>query len=338
MKNIRYHNLSLYRVLAPISIFTFHIFYIYYANLRGLYGILSSAVQGFTFLSALLYSQKEIQSVPQFLKKNIWKIVLPALIALGYMLLVNVIVMFAKGDISWQAFINTWCDHRVDGNGLLVQFGNYWYVFLISACYCILPILQKLYKTKGFAIFVLGVVLLDLGIALGFGNSLLFSPFVLGYAFGKKAFNHTVDSSYHRFDIIMIVLFLCISLGILWVYDVATSSTASGFMRNLLGLAVSTTHCIFGMSLFLFIVFTFKFLNRFQFPNRIFRLTDKVSYSFFLGHESLMTGAMSSFFLTNIFGVDYLIVLVFAIIFALVIYYTEYLIHHLSKKRKLNNV
>lgn len=210
MRNIRYHNLSLYRMLAPISIFTFHIFYIYYTNLRGIYGILSSAVQGFTFLSALLYSQKEIKSISQFLKKNIWKIVLPALIALGYMLIVNVIAMFLKGDISWQVFILSWCGYRADGNGLLVQFGNYWYIFLISGCYCFIPILQQSFKAKGFVAIVLGVVILDLGIALVFGNSLLFSPFVLGYTFGKSFFNHTVESSYHKFDFACFFYYFCV--------------------------------------------------------------------------------------------------------------------------------
>ena len=86
----RFHNLSIYRIIATILVIQFHIFFLFNTyQLHGEY-LFSKLVQGLTALSGFLYSQKLIKDIKSFYLGNLKKIAIPALLVLGFMAIWNV--------------------------------------------------------------------------------------------------------------------------------------------------------------------------------------------------------------------------------------------------------
>lgn len=67
---MRINNFSMYRFLAPILIFVFHIYYCLEPSTNMTTVLFSKCVQGLTVLSGILYGMKTIKDTKAFYFKN----------------------------------------------------------------------------------------------------------------------------------------------------------------------------------------------------------------------------------------------------------------------------
>ena len=318
----RYNNLALYRIVATIMILQFHIFFICYPE--NVFGTiyLSKFVQGLTALSGFLLSQKVITNVGKFYLNRLSKIIFPALVVIGLVTIWNVIFMFISNNYDFPSmFYGT----RAYNGGLLIQFGNYYFLGYIFFCYLITPLLQKS-KWLGLLIFLV-VAFIETSITKWMDPLYIVSCYIIGYYIGKFSYSQFVGKC-KSIDIVNFVIYGVISafLIIFSLYFTREGEAIIGSTSN--RILTNVMMSLFGVTSMMVILVLFKFTNYIR-PIRF----DKYSYIIFLFNQIFMVGATNVAYLAPEFWMKNLIVYLLVIVSGVAIR-SGYDTYKLIKNRK----
>lgn len=324
----RFHNISLYRLIATLLIVQFHIFYMMFTNYYSHPNmeLFSKAVQGLTALSGFLYSQKVISDLKGFYLKNIKKIIIPAAICLFVMVATDLIVMLISRNYDFLFWLS---QRRASNSGIVYQPNNYYYLGYITICYLITPLLQR--NDKWSLITVIGVAIIELTLGFFFNIAIIALCYIVGYYIGRLAFNHYVDINIKfplsRLFVWLGVIGLAIGLYILQIYVSFGNMYVFTHLRVLVG---NIAKSMIGAASFFLFILVFRFINRFK-EIRIFKFTDKLTYVIYLMNECFMIGGMNVASWANEMYLKIILVYVFtlasSIIIQLGIDYVTYLIN-----------
>lgn len=317
----RYNNLSLYRIVAAILVLQFHIFFVCYPeNIAGsIY--LSKFVQGLTALSGFMLSQKIILNVKDFYSIKFRKALIPALIIILSVTFWNLIWMFIGQDFN---FFQHFVGYRAYNGRLLIQFGNYYYIFYLLFCYLITPLLQKS-KIGGFFIFLI-VAFVETSVSKWIAPLYIVSAYILGYYIGKVAYR-SYTGKYRWTDLIHFSISLTATILTI-IYSIKLSALPS---TTTILIGVNALYTLFGVFSMLAFLMLFKFCN--SLPEiRI----DKLSYMFFLFNQIFMVGATDiTKVMSNPFEMN-VVVLLLVTVFSIIFYYLYKRIEtQASKKKKI---
>lgn len=304
-------------------ILQFHIFFIVYPD--NVFGTvyLSKFVQGLTALSGFLLSQKVITHVGKFYLSRLTKVFLPALVVVGLVTLWNVIFMFISGNYDFPSmFYGT----RAYNGGLLIQFGNFYYLGYIFFCYLITPLLQK-NKWLGFLLFLV-VAFVETSITKWMDPLYIVSCYIIGYYIGKFSFKQFVGKcSGMDFVNFTIYGFLTAFLIIFSIYFTNNGESIIGSVSN--RILTNVMFSLFGITSMLLLLVMLKFTNYV----RHIKL-DKYSYVFFLFNQIYMVGATNVAYLAPEFWMKNLIVYLLVIVSAVIITSAYDMFKIIKNKRK----
>ena len=317
----RYHNLSLYRLIASIAIIIYHIFYLIVPKNIPYEMLLSSGVQGLTLLSGMLYATKQIKDNKSFYKNNAFKILIPAGIAILMMVVWNLIAWLIA-PFRFDGFLSTFYSLRAYNQTLQIQIGNFWYVPMILVCYFLTPFLQKARNTKGICfskILIITAILIELFVTIKFYAPNMIIAYVVGYLIGTYKFeehvNPTAKGLFNRLAIYTCLTFLFFALYYFSI-ESGNLSNPNSFIRMTTQALQRYSHTFIGMSTFLLIISGTSHLNKMQKEPKILKFSDKYSYAFYLFNQAFMVGAMNvAGFANNIF-LQTLIVFAFTLAYA----------------------
>ena len=314
MENKRYYSFSLYRLIASILILQFHIFFICYPNDITDTIYLSKFLLGLTALSGFIYSQKIITSVKSFCLDRLKRIIIPAFIALIIMTIWNVLFMIIKHQPD---FISTYVGYRAFNNGLLIEPGNFYYIPFILVCYLLTPLLKMDKKWLSILITVL-VIAIETLFIIKVEPTYIVTSYLIGYFVGKYFFYRYVNK-YEAKDFIHLFI---------WAVTFISFFLISYYLLNGLIVIPNKFHyilrgfslMIFGVSTLFIFLLASKFINKIN-NNPVLDFTDKVSYPFYLLNQTFMCGAMNvTNYVSNLWSKTILVYL-FTISFAILVYY-----------------
>lgn len=292
MKQAHYANLSLTRVLAFLLIFTFHVFFFGTRLNSRAYFPFSAAVQSFLFLSAFLYSQKDV-SGKGWLGKELWKIVFPTLLFIGLLALADLLAMLFLRDAFEPEVILTVIGTRFSSTFYALQIGNLWYIPCLLICYVALPFLQKLRERRFFLLILIALCVAEALLALFLNEPIVALPFLAGYYLGSKEFEQDVNPSLPvrwRFYAIPALLSAltcyayCALAHILPAYEGMTYTLLNGLVTILQG--------PIGVLLALTSIRVFRFLNAKDEPAYL-SSASRFTFWGYLVHESFLVGVFN---------------------------------------------
>ena len=286
--NKRFNSLSIYRLIATLCIIQYHVFFVLYNRNIPYETLLSKAVQGLTALSGFLYSQKVISDNKKFLLNNILKIVVPAVLCIGFMAIWNLTYMFINKDWNYFAL---WTGRRTFDNSWLIQFGNFYYLGYILACYLITPVLKK--NNIWSVVVIILSIGFDVTIGYLFGSSFMMIAYIAGYYIGRKWYATYVDKE-KKFNIWVLILWIAIVGVCLASYFVLLKHPyGSGLtMWRLHTLTKNVPLTLFGIGSFFLISYIFKFTNKYE-TFKVLMYTDSICLMMFLMNQCFMVGAMN---------------------------------------------
>ena len=283
----RFNNISIYRIIATICVLQFHIFYILYDRAIPWEMLLSKGVQGLTALSGFLYSQKLIADNKKFYLGNLVKLMIPALIVVGFIVTWDVIYMAINNSWDWMMFAT----HRAYGGRIITQVDNYYYLAYIIVCYLITPVLQR--NDKWSVVAVVSVIATEVAVGFFFGPAMIAVTYVAGYYIGKKYFKTYTnpEEKYSFKSLIQWSLILLVSIGCYYLIKTYNFGD-SYFLSNLHNLTNNIIATVFGVATLFFGLMIFKPLNKFK-GLPLFKYTDKLALIIYLMNQAFMCGAMS---------------------------------------------
>ncbi len=311
-----YTNIGIYRLVATISIFVFHLFLVFAPREVPFETLFSKFTQGLTALSGMLYSTRAIKDIKGFYKKNLTKILIPAGVGILLMALWNFVYMLVTRNFD---YVSLWFDSCYSMD-LLIQPGNYWYVAIIVIAYLVLPILERATTPgdKKYKIIVVLMCLAEILIDFFFARTMAFVAFVFGYYYGRLTFkNYTERES--KFDIARLINQISLTLAGLSVYTVGvTFKFESYFLLRLFDLITEIGGCIFGVAIFYLIIYATRWLNKEGRKPKILTFSDRYSYSFYLFNQAFMCGAMNIVRFTDNMWIKVPIIFALTLIFAVI--------------------
>ena len=324
MDNKRYYNLSLYRIIATLLVLQFHIFFICYADDITNTIYLSKFLQGLTALSGFIFSQKLISSIKDFYLKRVWRIFVPALLALFLMVIWNLLFMMITHQ---NDFIATFVGHRAYNNGLLIEPGNYYYIPYILFCYLITPLLHK--KNWLSILVTIIVIGIETTFIIKVEPTYIATSYIIGFYVGKFFFNRYTDK-YEVKDLLHLLIWAILFIGTFLIsyYLLHGVIHIKGKFHYILR---GFTLMVFGVSTLFIFLLGFKFINRI---NKIVVLdyTDKLSYIIFLLNQTFMCGAMNVTTYVSPMYLKTILVYVFTISFSIAVYFLSTRVNKLIKK------
>lgn len=179
-----YANVAIVRLLLTLMIFFFHVLYLYATYDTERYFPLSSALQGFNFLAAYLCSRKTITSWREFYRRRMTKLIVPAVLAMLFIVLATFIYVWATG-LSLQRFNNAFVDYAPSGQFLL-SFGVMWYAPVMVAFFALTPLFfyAKDHRWVWWIFLLVGIG--EFIISAYFWQPIVFTPFALGFYYGFR--------------------------------------------------------------------------------------------------------------------------------------------------------
>lgn len=319
----RFNNLSLYRLIATILVFIFHLFYLVpnYDNQYTL--LLSAGVQGLLALSGMLYSQKEITDKKEFYKNNLVKILVPAAISIILILIWNVVNYLIAPYKFDNNFLTTFYSFRPANGELQIQIGNFWFIPAILGCYLITPCLQKATSTDKLnfsKIFLVIVVVAELILTISFYLTNAFIAYILGYLLGRKSFEkHVNPNSEGKINRMLFYLFLMVMSFTIYYFSIESGYLSSEILGiKLLARTLKRYSCsFFGIFSFLFLIMISINLNKLKDQPGLLKFSDKHAYAFYLFNQTFFVGAMNVSGMANMLVIQGVIVSHFVLIYAI---------------------
>ena len=314
--NKRYINLSLFRIIAAFAIIQFHIFYILYPNMVDGAYLLSKFLQGFMTLSGFLYSQRVIENKKEFYKKNFKKILIPAIACATFILLWDVGYILITKTFDFT-LVFTSC--KPSDGGLLIQLGNYYYIFYLLFCYLITPFLQ--FNNNLRKIIIISIISIEvIASFITNGFPVLITCYIVGYFIGKNRFDFYVNpKSGEGIETLIKWIFI----GFLAYYfsrHPLIIATRNAFLDAHLSLMIfNVSSAIFGMSIFFIIIYILRGLNAYR-SGKSFLISDGLTFYIYLLNQAFMIGATNVSNYADAMELKTLLVFLFTIFFATIIY------------------
>lgn len=261
-----------------MGIVVFHAFYYSAPERINALEILSLQAAGLSALSGFLFSQKTIASSRDFYIKNFKKIIFPALLTVGMLLVLDLVLVLILRPASWSCVF--WSSDNARGSFAL-QVGCFWYLPYILICYLITPCLNRLDKKTNW-------LWIGLALAAEYAVNLVahvrvqILPYIVGFFIGKRAFskyNQYSGRSWLRAGLWLMVL------ALFWVIRTLALSWESVVVDMIFPLfdtvvSVSALFCFVNL---------FSFINT-ERSARFFQYTDKIAYYIYLFNLFLFCG------------------------------------------------
>ena len=306
----RFHNLSIYRIIATILIIQFHVFFLTNVNALNNEYLLSKFMQGLTALSGFLYSQKIISDYKGFYLTNFKKIAIPAIISVLFMATWNLAAMFANSNFI---YLSLFSGIRPYNGAFLLQFGNFYYIGYILLCYLITPLLQRGDKYSNIIIAL--SIIIEIILAFFMGSSSIILSYILGYYIGRKSFEHYVDET-KEFEVKRFLFWLGLLIATLGLFFVTRiyNFNEDYILKNLMNTINIFVSTIFGVATLFLFAYIFRFINKYRGNIKLLSYTDKLSYILYLFNQCFMVGAMDvTIYFDNLF-IDYVFIYGFTFI------------------------
>jgi peptidoglycan/LPS O-acetylase OafA/YrhL len=276
MKGGRLASVSVVRLVAFASIFVFHIFFFSTPIVSQAFFPFSAAVQSFFFLSAFLYSQKNVER-KGFFKEELIKLSWPCGLYFLFLCLANGIYLLARGEGSTFETLK-WAFGSMKYSGYAIQFGNLWFIPVLLVCYAVLPLLSYLRRKKLLVVVTILACEAEILVCLNLGEPMAAFPFLVGYAYGSQYFARETDPN-PKENWAYYVLPALILAALIVLYDLAVNL---GPFNTILQAPIG---CLAVIVMLRF----FRFLNAKKEPAWLTYL-GKLTLDFYLVHETFMCG------------------------------------------------
>lgn len=286
----RYLNVSLVRLVLTLMVFFFHVRYIYFLDDWEEFFPLSGALQGFNFLSAFLYSSRELGSNPKFFKRNLPKLLVPGLVAFLLIVLFDMVVFLIRGAFSWDAFLAALSLYTPRGYFTL-SFGNLYYCLVIAVLYLTIPFLYYSLKHPWLKYLLIALAVLEFFPPYFWGETIFFAPFLFGFYYGRKYYANDIGISPQkapRFSAFFALILLFLGLVINDAVRLHGSPFGPLIARSLSELGKT----IVGVALVIFLLRAFHNLKNEKLAS-FFVWSDRLSYPFFLSHFTFFVGGLA---------------------------------------------
>lgn len=254
---------------------------------------MSCALQGFNFLSAFLYSKKEVQDWGPFFKKELPKVLIPGVVAFFYVLALDSLVYLFFPPYSWANWLLSFQGHTL-GGFWVIQFGNMYYCFVIAILYLALPLFQLSLNHRWLKILLIAIAIIELFLPFFLSEPICYAPFCLGYYYGRHFYDSDLGISPQKgprfsswLPFLLLLLFVFGNdAGRLW------GNVNQTFLGFLLSFSNVTCKTGIGVTLVVLLIRFFRFLPS-GFLRGFFHWSDRLSYPFFLTHFAFFMGALS---------------------------------------------
>ena len=283
---VRYHSISLYRIIAAICILQFHIFFLVHNYDIPFEMLLSKGVQGLTALSGFLYARKNIVDSKEFIRNNIKKLLIPIFVCFFFVSSMYVIYSL----INHTSFVDCYFSIRPFNNATIFSFANLYYIAYIVICYLLTPLLKKNKRTK-IIICILSFTI-EIAIAFVFKAAIILSTYIIGYLVGEKYFDVYVNKNYKQKVSHILVWSIIIVASILIYSLVIKNSFTSYFLVHLFSLIDISCSSIFGVASFFLFILLFSFLNNSK-NYKLLAFTDKYSYYIYILNQAFISGVIN---------------------------------------------
>ena len=293
----RYHNLSLFRLIATFAVVMFHVFFLIPARDIPYETLLRTFMLGLTALSGFLAGSRKNKDLKHFYLGKAKKTLFPALFCFAFMA-IWVLVYFLfhlDGQNYFQLFLGP---RPYNGETMFIA-GNYYYLIFFAVCVAITPLLERSDKVSNIIVVLVITyeVIQSFFLTTQADSSVLVLPYVFGYYVGAKRFDEYVDPE-KTFSLKRLLLPLGLSLmGLaLYICSVAITYPDIYIVTCLQGLMRACGNFFFATFLFLFFIYAFRFLNKIEKEIAFFRFTDRIAFFWFLMNHCFFLGGTSVLF------------------------------------------
>lgn len=311
---VRYHSLSVYRIIATICILQFHIFFLIHNYDIPYEMLLSKGVQGLTALSGFLYASKKIKDDKEFIKNNFKKLLIPVLIC--FITLSS--FYFVYSLINRISFIECYFSYRPFNNAKIFSFANLYYIAYIGICYLLTPLLKKNKNIK--ILITIFTILIELAISYFFGAAIILSTYLIGYLVGEKYFDTYVNNKYKEKIPHIIIWTLVIVISIFLYSLVIRNNETNYYIKHLLSMTDIICSTLFGVATFFLFISLFAFINNSK-TYKFFLFTDKYCYFVYILNQVFMSGVSNVSLISNNMFIKYLLIYSVTILVSYFAYY-----------------
>lgn len=317
----RAQSISVLRLFSTLMIFVFH-FLLSYTEFGKKYFPMYFVVQVFLFLSGYLYARNKIKSVKLFYAKNFVKILLPSIITLVIVGIAVLVVYICGINLNF---------YKIGLTGeRYTSYGHYWFVGAILFCYLLTPVLWKIYEyraqTKGnckkfqvleFLIIVL--ILADCVLSLT-GTQRLISSYIIGFAFRRLKESKKFANIKLALSLISALIFILATVSCYFL-SICGKTPLVALVRE--------TNCLLlGVSLSVFVLTLFGELKSKK-ENKLLKITDKYSYTFFLAHQFFLFSTFSALYDSLPLYLNFIISLLCSILVSIIV---DFVCNPITKK------
>ena len=337
----RYHNLSLFRLIATFAVVMFHAFFLIPARDIPYETLLRTFMLGLTALSGFLAGSRKIKGgLKHFYLGKAVKTLLPALFCFAFMAIW--ILVFFLFHLDGQNYFQLFLGNRPYNGETMFVAGNYYYLIFFAICVAITPLLERHDKVSNVIVVLVLVyeIIQSFFLTIQADSSVLVLPYVFGYYVGSKRFEEYVNPE-KSFSLkrLLLPLGLCLAGLALYVCSVAFVYPDIYIVTCLQGLMRACGNFFFATFLFLFFIYAFRFLNRIEKEIPFFRFTDRIAFMWFLMNHCFFLGGTSVLFFDN-FALNALMANAVTLLSAILLTYSYRFLEKriaLAKKKKAQN-
>ncbi len=315
---MRYHNISIFRLAATLSLIFFHIIYIGWPMETGHWSLLRMSMLALTTISGFLIGRSSVKlNSKAYYASRAKRLLLPALYCFTFML-IWCGIYYAFHPIS-LSFVDFFCGQRaINGEKMFIA-GNYYYLLFYAVCVIITPLLKKGGKARwGITIAVIIYeIVQSFFLTIAMDSFIMVLPYVIGFWIGEKdRFRFTDPSSIFPWTWLVILLLIAGIGGCMYVASHSWIQgtgywldNTRGFIRSF-GILFMT---IGGLFSFLLLLRPFNALRKSAFLD----FSDCNAYFVFLMDQCFVVGGTSVLWFTQNKVLQVILVYVFAIVSSL---------------------
>ena len=323
------YSISLVRLLATIFIVTCHFMQYYNFVLAWWFNV---GVQIFLCMSGFLYAKKKIEEPIRFYKKQLLKILIEY-----YIVVVTVIVI--QLIIVPQEITTTKIIYALLTYGTLSGGEHLWYIPYILLCYMLTPLIallmQSFYADKKNTRFIVGSVLTLCSVFILFStfftrfNSAWINCYIIGYILG---FCEKENRGLFK-KLFLLISAVCILMNAIQIYcDYVLKIAPTGRLKFAYTLYCNYAHVALGCFIFLSIHISFSkfFKNKKSIlAEKVFGVSDTLSYNVYLIHQFFILGPLSLMNLTKFQWLNCVLIIFLISILAVLLRYAALFVRNL---------
>ena len=289
----RFHNLSLYRIVATVLVLQFHVFFLIFPRDIPYETLLRTFMLGLTALSGFLAGKRKVGDVKGFYLSKATKILLPAVFCFAFMALW--ILIYYLFHLDGSNYFELFMGERAYNHAAMFVAGNYYYLIFFAVCILITPVLER--KDKWANLIVALVLIYEIAqslfMTIPMDSNILVLPYVFGYYVGAKKYKDYTDESepFSIRTLMMLISGVILGLG-MYIISHAVAFPEAYVYVLVQGALRGWGNFLVGTLGFFLVIYAFRFLNRFG-KNPFFAFTDKISFVLFLMNHCFFLGGTS---------------------------------------------